>query len=190
MKKVLKCGQLFDANCGTVLQDMAVVIEENRITEVTPAAGVCCKDAEVIDLSDKFVMPGLIDAHVHINMNGEASMQYAVTSDATAAINSMIYAQRDLMAGFTTLRDEGAQGYSDVAVRDAINAGKISGPRISCSGEAIGGTGGHADSHFLPSVTGKHAFGQIIDGPDAGRKAARTAFKYGPIRSKLWQPAV
>lgn len=112
-------------------------------------------------------------------------MQYAVTSDATAAINSMIYAQRDLMAGFTTLRDEGAQGYSDVAVRDAINAGKIVGPRISCSGEAIGGTGGHADSHFLPCVTGKHAFGQIIDGPDAGRKAARTAFKYGADQIKI-----
>ena len=162
MKKVIKCGQFFDSNTGKVLKDIAVVIDGNKITEVAPAADVCCKDAEVIDLSGKFVMPGLIDAHVHINMNGEASMQYAVTSDATAAINSMIYAQRDLMAGFTTLRDEGAQGYSDVAVRDAINAGKIVGPRISCSGEAIGGTGGHADSHFLPCVTGKHAFGQIL----------------------------
>ena len=185
MKKVIKCGQFFDSNTGKVLKDIAVVIDGNKITEVAPAADVCCKDAEVIDLSGKFVMPGLIDAHVHINMNGEASMQYAVTSDATAAINSMIYAQRDLMAGFTTLRDEGAQGYSDVAVRDAINAGKIVGPRISCSGEAIGGTGGHADSHFLPCVTGKHAFGQIIDGPDAGRKAARTAFKYGADQIKI-----
>ena len=80
MKKVIKCGQFFDSNTGKVLKDIAVVIDGNKITEVAPAADVCCKDAEVIDLSGKFVMPGLIDAHVHINMNGEASMQYAVTS--------------------------------------------------------------------------------------------------------------
>ena len=185
MKKVIKCGQLFDSNTGKVLQDQAVVIDGNKIIEVVPAASVDCAGAEIIDLSGKFVMPGLIDAHVHINMNGEPSVSYAVKSDAATALDSMIYAQRDLLAGFTTLRDEGAQGYSDVAVRNAINAGKFFGPRISCSGEAIGGTGGHADSNFLPAVTGKHAFGQIIDSPDEGRKAARTAFKYGADQIKI-----
>lgn len=185
MKKVIKCGQLFDSNTGKVLQDQAVVIDGNKIIEVVPAASVDCTGAEIIDLSGKFVMPGLIDAHVHINMNGEPSVSYAVKSDAATALDSMIYAQRDLLAGFTTLRDEGAQGYSDVAVRNAINAGKFFGPRISCSGEAIGGTGGHADSNFLPAVTGKHAFGQIIDSPDEGRKAARTAFKYGADQIKI-----
>ena len=68
MKKVIKCGQFFDSNTGKVLKDIAVVIDGNKITEVAPAADVCCKDAEVIDLSGKFVMPGLIDAHVHINI--------------------------------------------------------------------------------------------------------------------------
>ena len=65
MKKVIKCGQFFDSNTGKVLKDIAVVIDGNKITEVAPAADVCCKDAEVIDLSGKFVMPGLIDAHGH-----------------------------------------------------------------------------------------------------------------------------
>lgn len=113
-------------------------------------------------------------------MNGEASMQYAVTSDATAAINSMIYAQRDLMAGFTTLRDEGAQGYSDVAVRDAINAGKIVGPRISCSGEAIGGTGGSCRLP-LPALCNRQACLRS----DHRRPGCRT--QGCPYRFQVWR---
>ena len=98
MKKVIKCGQLFDSNTGKVPQDQAVVIDGNKIIEVVPAASVDCTGAEIIDLSGKFVMPGLIDAHVHINMNGEPSVSYAVKSDAATALDSMIYAQRDLLA--------------------------------------------------------------------------------------------
>lgn len=185
MKKILKCGELFDSNTGTAAKNMAVVVEENKITAVLPLAEADCSNAEVIDLSDKFVMPGLIDAHVHTCMDGAPAISYGTKMPAAAAIDSMLTAKKDLMAGFTTIRDAGSQDYVDVAVRDAINAGKIAGPRMFVSGEPIGGTGGHADSHFRPDVVGKHTFGQLIDSPDEGRKAARIAFKYGADQIKI-----
>lgn len=184
MKKVIKCGKFFSAVDEKVMENIAITIEENRITAIGPVAAADCTGAEVIDLGDKFVMPGLIDAHTHVNMNGAPTVDTAGATVGELTINSILYAQKDLMAGFTSIRDEGAAGFSDVAVRDAINKGKIVGPRMLVSGVAVGTTGGHCDSHFAPGVVGG-TFGNIIDGPDEGRRAARYTFKYGADQVKI-----
>ena len=187
VKKVIKCGKFFSAVDDKVLENIAIVIDGNKIESVGPISGCNCDGCEVIDLSDKFVMPGLIDAHLHTLMNGEVTcmddMGKNTIGDMT--IDSMKNAQSDLMAGFTTVRDEGSYGFADIAVRDAINAGKITGPRMFVSGIPIGTTGGHCDSHYNPYITGQHSMGQVIDSPDAGRKAARYTLKYGADQIKV-----
>ena len=186
MKKVIKCGQLFCAKDESVAKDMAIVIEDNKIVEVVPAASVDTAGAEVFDLSAKFVMPGLIDAHVHINMNGEpgGSDWMLSTSDGKLALMSVLNAQDDLMAGFTSLRDESGANFTDVAVRDMINAGKFWGPRIMCSGVSLSSTGGHGDGHYNPGVVGGN-MAYIVNSPDEARAAVRRTFKYGADQVKL-----
>lgn len=185
MKKIIKCGQLFSGKNENVEKNVAVVVEDNKIVKAAPIGEVNEKEAEVIDLSDKFVMPGLIDAHVHVNMNGAAStdcLNQMTLGEIT--LLSMANAQSDLMAGFTTIRDEGAAGFTDVAVRDAINKGMITGPRMVVAGIALSSTGGHGDAHYSPDIEGG-TFGQIINSPDEARKAARYTFKYGADQIKL-----
>ena len=184
-KTVLKCGLLFDGTSETPLENMAVGIEGNRIVRVSPWAEAEKAEAEVVDLSGRFVMPGLIDAHVHVNMDGEPNIDgiYRQT-EGELALRSMVRAQKDLMAGFTTIRDEGAVGFTDVAVRDAIDSGFISGPRMFVSGVAISSTGGHGDTDFSPAVSGG-SFGTIVNSPDEARKAARYTFKYGADQIKI-----
>ena len=184
-KKVLRCGQLFQAKDETVLKNMAVAIEDDKITAVTPIGELDENGAEVIDLSDKFVMPGLIDAHLHVNMNGEPNVDWlAKQTLGDLTLLSMVHAKSDLMAGFTTIRDEGAIGFTDVALRNAINAGMVDGPRMFVSGMALSSTGGHGDAHFNPDIEGG-SFAQIINSPDEARKAARYTFKYGADQIKL-----
>ncbi len=188
MLKAIKCGMFFSAVDETVKNDVVVLIENNLIKEVKNASEAGdLSGYEVIDLSNKFVMPGLIDAHVHVNMNGEPDPMpgLALQTLGTTALKSAKNAETDLMAGFTTIRDEGATGFTDIAVRDAINQGIIIGPRMFCSGIAIGTTGGHCDSHYSPYIEEKMPFGQIIDSPDEGRKAARYTFKYGADQIKI-----
>ena len=142
---------------------------------------------QVLDLSDKFVMPGLIDAHLHTNISGEPSILHAFVdgSEGAFTITSIKNAQRNLMAGFTSVRDEGGFRYTDVAVRDAINKGMIVGPRMMVSGEALTGTGGHADSHLAPYVGGFTSLGKVVNSADEGRKAARLNLKYGADQIKI-----
>ena len=183
---VLKCGRLFCGVDETVQENMAVTVEDNRIVGVAPWKDGCAPaDGEVVDLSDKFVTPGLIDAHVHVNMNGEPNTDnLAKLTTGEFALVSMVNAQSDLMAGFTTIRDEGAVGFSDVALRDAINKGMVAGPRMFVSGMAISSTGGHGDSSFGPGVTGG-AMASIVNSPDEARRAARYTFKYGADQIKI-----
>jgi len=188
MKQVIKCGEMLCTDKKAVLKNAYIYIDGNKITDVREGSeGPDHKSYELIDLSDKFVMPGLIDTHVHINMNGEANSMGVMYNKTLGdiAIVSLKNAQADLMGGFTTVRDEGAFGFTDIAVRDAINQGITWGPRIFCSGMAIGSTGGHADSHFNPYISEAISFGQVVDSPDAARKAARYTFKYGADQIKI-----
>lgn len=184
-KTVVKCGKFFDSTDGSVKNNVNVVVENNKIVKVTNAS-VDENGAKVLDLSKKFVMPGMIDAHMHTLMNGEPNcmLDMITLSTGDMAFNSMLNAQADLMAGFTSVRDEGSYGFVDVALRDAINAGKIAGPRMLVAGMAIGTTGGHADNHYN---LGTHAegMGTIADSPDAARQAARFTLKHGADQIKI-----
>lgn len=185
-KTILKCGLLFRGIDETVEKNMAVTVEDNRIASVAPwEDGAVPADAQVIDLSDKFVTPGLIDAHVHVNMNGEPNTDsLAKMLTGEFALYSMVNAQKDLMAGFTTIRDEGGVGFSDVALKNAINSGMVVGPRMFVSGVALSSTGGHGDASFAPGVTGG-TMASIVNSPDEARRAARYTFKYGADQIKL-----
>lgn len=186
MKQILICGSLFDSVDGTVKENQAVVIEDNKIAQIVPK-DQAPKDGEVIDLSDKFVMPGLIDAHMHMNLSGQADFQNFFIQNTAAAITvqSIVNLQKDLLAGFTTIRDEGAYEFTDVAVRNAIAKGMIAGPRAMVSGSAITATGGHADSHFTPAITGPTQLGIVANSPDEMRKVARFNFKHGADQLKI-----
>jgi len=186
-KTVIKCGLLFDATKEDCLkQNMAVVVEGNQIMAVLPVEQVDCEGADVIDLSDRFVMPGLIDAHVHIQFNRDPGGRNVVNtmSIGEIALKSLATAQIDLNAGFTTLRVMSAVGFTDVAVKRTIESGYHKGPRLFCSGEPLGCTGGNGDTKFRQDIAGG-AIGYIINGPDEARRAAREAIKFGADQIKL-----
>ncbi len=186
MKTILKCGMLFSAADESVQKDVAVVVEGNRIERVCPVNEADTADARVIDLSDKFVMPGLIDGHLHVSMNGEANgmAEAPFLKLGDIAYRAMNYVKADLMAGFTTIRCEGDPGFIDVSLRDAIEKGLAVGPRMQCSGISLSSTGGHGDYHFNPDIQGGE-FCSICNSPDEARAAARYTFKYGADQVKL-----
>ena len=182
MKRAIKCGKLFDSQNCKVLENKVVIIEDKTIYDVIDLREFAQEpDMEVIDLSDKFVTPGLTDLHVHSGMNGEGNdrMDLLHHTPAELTLYSLKNVQQDLYAGFTTLRDCGSQAFVSVALRDAINKGDFEGPRMFVSGYSLGSTGGHADSHYAPGVTCTAEEHPIIDGPDSARKAARFNLKNG-----------
>ena len=186
MKKVVLCGKLFTAENNDVQTNMAVVVEDNLITAVVPASEADTDGAEVIDLSDRFVLPGLIDGHMHCTSNGdtrEIPGYYPTSAEAT--LNGVVNLKKDLLAGFTTVRDEGCNDFEDVALKKAINAGKIDGPRMITSGKCLTATGGHADSRYPYYLESGQHESLVCDSPDAARKAARMVFKYGADQIKL-----
>ena len=186
MKTMIKCGMLFSAVDESVQKDVAIIVEGNRIEKICPVSEADSTDATILDLSDKFVMPGLIDGHVHVSMNGEANsmaeMPFLKLGDV--AYRAMHYVNADLMAGFTTIRCEGDPGFVDISLRDAIAKGLVVGPRMQCSGIALSSTGGHGDYHFSPDIKGGE-FSAICNSPDQTRAAARYTFKHGADQVKL-----
>lgn len=177
---VIRAGQLIDVVAGKVLKDQAIVITGERITAVGPIASTKTPaGAKVIDLSSQTVLPGLIDTHTHLTadpfMSGYNSLG---VSDTRAALYGVRAARKTLEAGFTTVRNVGAAGFGDVALRDAINAGDFAGPRMRTAGYAIGIKGGHCDENLLPpevNVTGRG----VADGPWEARAKVREMAKYG-----------
>jgi imidazolonepropionase-like amidohydrolase len=177
---LIKAGKLIDVRAGRVLTDQSILIEGDRIKQVGAYGSVQAPSgARMIDLSNATVLPGLIDCHTHLTgdpgHNGYESLGISVPRQALYGAKN---ARLTLEAGFTTVRNVGAGGYSDVALRDAINAGDVPGPRIDASGPAIGVTGGHMDNSLLAPEY-HHSAGGIADGVPAVIAKVREEVKYG-----------
>ncbi len=178
---VIHAGRMIDTKAGTVRNDRFIVIQNGKITDVLSARQAERLDEpdHFIDLSDMTVLPGLADAHVHL-IGRAASYGYGSLAESTprAAIIGVANAKVTLEAGFTTVRNVGAPGFADVALRDAIADGDVPGPRVIPAGRSIGITGGHCDSNLLPYKYGAKS-GGVADGPWAVRAKVRENKKYG-----------
>lgn len=188
----VRAGKLLDVHSGRVLSDMVIVVDGEHIDRVTRAGEIVVPaGAKVVDLSNAFVLPGLVDAHEHIFLTGEDNGRYEEQllkeSYQYRTIEAIKNAWRDLDAGFTSMRDcetEGAM-YSDVDVKTAIDRGLIPGPRLEVATRALSTTGGYPLEGYSPEVTVPSGV-QIVDGPDEARKAAREQIKYGADFIKVY----
>ena len=180
----IHAGHLVDTAKGVVLADQTIVIEGDRIVAVGPSAStIPPANARLIDLSHSTVLPGLIDVHTHLTANPEDGGANSLTiSTPDETIAGVVNAKKTLMAGFTAIRNVGAGGFTDVAVRNAVNAGAIPGPRMQVSGPPLGATGGHADENLLPWEARHGDDGGpsgIADSPWGFRAKVRQNAKYG-----------
>jgi imidazolonepropionase-like amidohydrolase len=177
----VRCGKLLDVRSGRTLDDRIVVFDDQGvILTVGPAASAKLPAGLTpVDLSAATCLPGLIDVHTHLTANptdsGYASLGVSVPRETISGVKN---ARLTLRAGFTTVRNVGATGFTDVALRDGINAGDVEGPRMLVSGPPLGITGGHCDNNLLPSEFHYKAEG-VADGPWAARAKVRETIKYG-----------
>ena len=175
---VVRAGRLLDVKTGKTLTDQAIVIEGDKIVSVGPA-GAASASATTINLPNATVLPGLIDAHTHITFDpGQVGYSGLGVSIPREALVGAKNARITLEAGFTTVRNVGARGFSDVALRDAINAGDVPGPRMLVSGPALSITGGHCDNNLLPFEYHASSEG-AADGIEAVQHKVREIIKYG-----------
>ncbi|MEL0318044.1 MAG: amidohydrolase family protein [Flavobacteriaceae bacterium] len=180
----LQCGSLFDAEKKKFLGPHTILIEGNQITAVKKGhQSPSNSEDRLIDLKSKTIYPGFIDMHVHIE--GEYSpdryLKVFQNNPEDVAYDAAAIARRTLMAGFTTVRDMGGTGVN-IALRNAINNGKIKGPRIFTAGKAIGTTGGHADptNGFRKDMVGDPGPKEgVINSVDDAKKAVRQRYKNG-----------
>ncbi len=176
---VVTAARMLDVRSGKLIDNPQIVIREGRIVSVGRAGDAVPAGAERIDLKDMTLLPGLIDMHVHIDSDPTYSgYTYLQFSDRFWSAVSVTHAQATLMAGFTTIRNLGSDDWNDVGLQQAIDAGKVVGPRIVPAGYAFGATGGHCDStYFPPSMNDRNAYN--ADNADAARKSVREVRKYG-----------
>ncbi len=191
---VIRAGTLIDGKSDTARHDQVILIRGNRIDRVTDAANAQIPaGAKVIDLSHATVLPGLIDSHTHIFLQGEDPAQGGYDVNilkyplALRAARATVAARRALEQGFTTIRDvetEGA-GYGDVGIKEAIEGGYIPGPRMLVVTRAISTTGGYPLEGYAPELDLPKG-AQIIDGPVEARKAAREQLDHGADWIKVY----
>jgi imidazolonepropionase-like amidohydrolase len=181
---VLRAARLFDAQTGKVVSPGVVVVRGERIEAVGPAVKVPA-DAEVLDLGDATLLPGLIDAHVHLDSERSDDFRQDTLDSLQKPVSELTLlaaerARRTLQAGFTTVRNLGSAHVIDVGLRNAARAGKAEAPRTVASGAALGATGGHCDQHgFREGALGADSADGVADGPDALRARVRHHVKYG-----------
>jgi imidazolonepropionase-like amidohydrolase len=181
--KAIKAGKLIDVVTGTVLLNQIILIDNNQIIEIGSAV-VIPNNAEIIDLSNATVLPGLIDCHTHLTMQPGDNYYEDIfrKTPIDYAIIAPVYAKKTLQAGFTMVRDAGADHLIDISLRNAINNGSIEGPRMLVSTFALGSTGSHADlTGFNPSIDWKFNkdFTGVADGENEIRKRVRNNVKWG-----------
>jgi imidazolonepropionase-like amidohydrolase len=178
------CGKLVDTKSGKIAKEKTIVIKENKIYLVLDGyALVKSADAITIDLRDKVVMPGLIDFHVHIEQEFDRNtrLNAYILNEADVAFNSVGFAKTTLLNGFTSVRDLGGTGVN-ISIRNAINNGKIPGPRVFTAGKALATTGGHADP---TNGSSRNLIGNpgpkegIVNSAEDARKAVRQRYKNG-----------
>jgi imidazolonepropionase-like amidohydrolase len=176
----IRAGTLIDGTGAAPVRNAVILIRGDRITAVGAQVQVPA-DATVIDLSAYTVLPGFIDAHVHLagRTIGDGDWQHAdlVESPAQRALLGAAHAQQTLEAGFTTVRNVGADGFTDIALRNAINAGWVPGPRILAAGISFGVNGGHCDGSS-GYWAGAFPQGRIEDGAADGVEEVREAVRY------------
>jgi len=180
----VKAGTLIDGSGGAPARNVVILIEDGRFAAV--GAGVKIPEGtRVIDLSRSTVMPGFIDCHVHLTGRyiGEGpNWEDAIVRDLPqeGAILGVRNARLTLEAGFTTVRNVGAQDFSDIALRNMIHAGVVPGPRIMAAGHALGITGGHCDENgYLPGMFDPDIRRGIANSPDEVRASVRYQMKHG-----------
>jgi imidazolonepropionase-like amidohydrolase len=180
----LQCGEVFDSRSARLVGARTIVSADGRIREVLPGR-VPVPGAREVDLAGHTCMPGWIDLHVHMSRqsNPRSYEERFRLDDADFALRGVNYAEKTLLAGFTTVRDLG--GEVALKLRDAINAGLIKGPRIYAAGKSIATTGGHADPtngmnselSFLVGTPGPTQ--GVVNGPEQARQAVRQRYKDG-----------
>ena len=191
---VIRAGVLVDGESNSPRRNQVIIIRGNQIVEVSDAASARIPTgAETVDLSQATVLPGLIDAHTHIFLQGEEpgqggyDVQLLKYPLAFRAARATVSVRRALEQGFTTLRDvetEGA-GYGDVGIKQAIEGGYIPGPRLFVSTRAISSTGGYPLEGYAPEIEVPKGV-QVIDGPVEARKAAREQLDHGADWIKVY----
>ncbi|MBZ5655219.1 MAG: amidohydrolase family protein [Acidobacteriia bacterium] len=180
---VIHAGRLLDVKSGKTLTGQTIVIQGDKIASIGGDAQVPA-GASVIELPNATLLPGLIDAHTHVTFNPNFGYSWLAISTPREALIGAKNARLTLEAGFTTIRNVGAKGYADVALRDAINAGDVPGPRMLVSGPALSITGGHCDNNLLPFDY--HATGDgVADGVEAVQHKTREIIKYGADLIKI-----
>ena len=176
----LSAKAMVDVEDGKLIKSPLITIDDGVITNIEQnKKPTLSKDDKHIQLPDLTLMPGLMDMHVHLTSDPTVPRSERLgQSVPRMAIKAAHFAKKTLEAGFTTVRNVGAEGYSVIAVRDGINAGDIVGPRIWAAGPSLGITGGHCDNNRLPPEL-KYTSSGVADGPWAARIKVRENIKYG-----------
>ena len=180
----IQCGKIFDSKKGVLMSESTIIVENEKIIEIKK--GFLTSEIptdKIIDLKSKYVLPGLIDMHVHLEGETDPKryLKKYTENEADRAYSSVKYAERTLLAGFTTVRDLGGTGVN-VSLRNAINSGDVIGPRIYTSEKSLGTTGGHADptngsSRKLMGNPGPKE--GVVNSVDDAKKAVRQRYKNG-----------
>lgn len=182
-KTFLQCGQLIDVEHLKVLKEKTIVVEGNKIVDVLDGYAKAGSNDKTVDLKNSTVMPGLMDMHVHVESETSPNryLDGFTQNDADVAYGAMRLAERDLMAGFTSVRDLGGSGVN-IALKKAIQKGFVVGPRIYTAGKSIATTGGHADptNNYRKDLMGDPGPKEgVINGPEDAYKAVRQRYKEG-----------
>ena len=183
---LVRTGHLLNVHTGQEATGQTIIVTNDRITAIAPTASTPAQAGDrEIDLSTMTVLPGLMDVHTHLTMatNFDPYFELSMTP-AKEAILGVENAKVTLEAGFTTVRNVGANDYTDVALRDEINAGHIPGPHMQASGPALGITGGHMDENLLPYQYHQQGEG-VADGIPAVQHMVRQNIKYGADLIKI-----